>query len=70
VQILSSDKQLPSNSPFLKGYKADWYKDGNLYKYTYGESTDLKTIQNIQKEVSKDFKDAFIIKLKDGQRLK
>ena len=70
VQILTSDKQLPANSPFLKGYKAEWYKDGSLYKYTYGESTDLKTIQTIQKEVSKDFKDAFIIRMKDGRRLK
>ena len=69
VQILSTDKQLPANSPTLKGYKADWYKDGNLYKYTYGESTDMKTIQNIQKQVSKDFKDAFIIRMRDGKRL-
>ena len=69
VQILSSNRQLPANSPSLKGYKADWYKDGNLYKYTYGESTDLKTIQDIQKQVSKDFKDAFIIRMKDGKRL-
>jgi len=69
VQILSTDKQLPANSPSLKGYKADWYKDGNLYKYTYGESTELKTIQQIQKQVSKDFKDAFIIRMRDGKRL-
>ena len=70
VQILSSDRQLPADSPFLKGYNAGWYKDGNLYKYTYGESADLKTIQAIQKELSKDFKDAFVIRMKDGQRLK
>ena len=69
VQILSSDKQLPANSPALKGYKADWYKDGALYKYTYGESTDLKTIQTIQKQATKDFKDAFVIKMQDGKRI-
>ena len=69
VQILSSDRQLPANSPLLKGYKADWYKDGNLYKYTYGETTELKTIQDIQKQVKKDFKDAFIIRMKDGKRI-
>ena len=69
VQILSSDKQLPTNSPALKGYKADWYKDGALYKYTYGESTDLKTIQTIQKQATKDFKDAFVIKMQDGKRI-
>ena len=69
VQILSSDKQLPANSPALKGYKADWYKDGALYKYTYGESTDLQTIQAMQKQVTKDFKDAFVIKMQDGKRI-
>ena len=69
VQILSSDKQLPANSPLLKGYKADWYKDGNLYKYTYGESSDMKTIQNVQRQVKKDFKDAFVIRMKDGKRI-
>ena len=69
VQILSSDRQLPANSPLLKGYKADWYRDGALYKYTYGESTDLNTIQNIQKQATKDFKDAFVIRMQDGKRI-
>jgi N-acetylmuramoyl-L-alanine amidase len=69
VQILSSDKQLASNSPLLKGYKADWYKEGNLYKYTYGESTDFQAIQTIRKNITKDFKDAFIIRMQDGKRL-
>ena len=69
VQILSSDRQLPANSPLLKGYKADWYKDGALYKYTYGESMDIRAIQNIQKQVTKDFKDAFVIKMQDGKRI-
>jgi N-acetylmuramoyl-L-alanine amidase len=69
VQILSSNNQLPANSPSLKGYEADWYKDGNLYKYTYGESTDLRTIQELQKKVKQDFKDAFIIQMKDGRRV-
>jgi N-acetylmuramoyl-L-alanine amidase len=70
IQILSSDKKLPVNSPLLKGYKADCYQDGKLYKYTCGESADMKTIQKLLKEVSGDFKDAFIIRMKDGKRLK
>jgi len=69
VQILSSDKQLAANSPLLKGYPSNWYKDGNLYKYTYGESTDLQAIQTIRRNISKDFKDAFIIRMQDGKRL-
>jgi N-acetylmuramoyl-L-alanine amidase len=71
VQILSSDKKLPAGSPAFKGYKnVGYYQDGKLHKYTYGESTDMKTILKIQKEVSKDFPDAFIIRVKDGKRLK
>jgi N-acetylmuramoyl-L-alanine amidase len=70
VQILSSDKLIPSTSSVFKGYKVDFYKDDGLYKYTCGESTDLKTIQQIQEKTVKDFKGAFVIRLKDGKRLK
>ncbi|MDR2139813.1 MAG: N-acetylmuramoyl-L-alanine amidase [Tannerella sp.] len=70
IQILSSDRKLPANSPLLKGYKADWYVEGKLYKYTYGESTDQKVIQQLLKQVSKKFKDAFIVRFKDGKRIK
>ena len=70
VQILSSDKFLPVSSSIFKGYKVDYYEDGNLYKYTYGESVDLKEIERVQKEVAKDFKGAFVIQMKDGKRLK
>lgn len=61
VQILASPKKLSANSRELKGYKADFYVENNLYKYTYGESTDKKKIMQIRKSLLKDFKDAFII---------
>jgi N-acetylmuramoyl-L-alanine amidase len=70
IQILLSDRKLPAGSPLLKGYKADCYVEGKLYKYTYGESTDQKVIQQLLKQVSKDFKDAFIVRFKDGKRIK
>jgi N-acetylmuramoyl-L-alanine amidase len=70
VQILSSDKRLPAGSPKLKGYKADYYEENGLYKYTYGESTDFNAIRQIQKKASRDFKDAFIIRTRNGKRLK
>lgn len=70
VQILSSDKLLPVTSSVFKGYKVDYYKDNGLYKYTYGESADFKIIQQIQKKVAKDFKGAFVVRLKNGERLK
>jgi N-acetylmuramoyl-L-alanine amidase len=70
IQILTSDRKLPAASPLLKKYKADHYVEGKLYKYTYGESTDQKVIQQLLKQVSKDFKDAFIVRFKDGKRIK
>ena len=70
VQILTSDKRLPAHSPKLKGYKTNFYQEGKIYKYTYGESSDFKEIQKIQRKISKDFPEAFIIRMKDGKRLK
>jgi N-acetylmuramoyl-L-alanine amidase len=69
VQILISDRKLSANSAKLKGYAADCYEEDGLYKYTYGESTDFGSIVQVQKKISKDFKDAFIIRIKNGKRL-
>ncbi|MDR2470190.1 MAG: N-acetylmuramoyl-L-alanine amidase [Tannerella sp.] len=70
IQILSSDRKLAPNSPLLKGYSVDYYMDGKLYKYTCGESTSQKEILKLLKQISKDFKDAFMIRMKDGKRIK
>jgi N-acetylmuramoyl-L-alanine amidase len=69
VQILASPGKLPEKSPQLKGYKAVYYFDKNLYKYTYGESTDWTEINSILKKVAKDFKDAFVVKFENGVRI-
>jgi N-acetylmuramoyl-L-alanine amidase len=69
VQILTSDKKLTARSPLLKGYKADFYIQNKMYKYTYGESSDWKEINKILKKVSKDFKDAFVITFENGVRI-
>lgn len=71
VQFLVSDKKLPNNSPLLKGLSpVDYYKEGNNYKYTYGATTNYNEILKIQKQVRIKFKDAFVIRFKDGQRMK
>jgi N-acetylmuramoyl-L-alanine amidase len=66
VQILATNKKLSKNSRQLKGYKADFYIENNLYKYTYGESSDWNEITRIRKSLLKDFQDAFIIKFENG----
>jgi N-acetylmuramoyl-L-alanine amidase len=71
IQILTSEKKLPANSKQFKGYKnVSFYEENGLYKYTYGESTDLTTIKATHKKIQKDFKGAFIIAFKDGKRVR
>ncbi|GAB6008478.1 N-acetylmuramoyl-L-alanine amidase family protein [Dysgonomonas reticulitermitis] len=71
VQFLISMKKLPDNSSSFKGLTpVTFYKDEGGYKYTYGSTTSLKEIVNIQHQVNIKFKDAFIVKFKDGKRVK
>lgn len=69
VQILATDKKLGKNDKRLKGVKADYYKEGNMYKYTYGESEDYNEIQRKKKEISKKFGQPFIVAFIDGKRV-
>jgi N-acetylmuramoyl-L-alanine amidase len=66
VQIFAILDKLPANSRQFKGYKTDYYVENNLYKYTYGESSDWDEISRIRKSLLKDFKDAFIVKFVNG----
>lgn len=71
VQILTSDRKLPASSKQLKGYKnVDYYKEKGIYKYTYGESTSFNEIKKVRRQLLKDFKDAFIVAFKDGEKVK
>lgn len=62
VQFLTSSQKYEANSPVFKGLSpVNCYKDGTVYKYTYGSATDLKEIITILHEVQPKFKDAFIV---------
>jgi len=69
VQILTSSKQLKEKDPLLKGHKADYFQEKNLYKYTVGETFDWNEIQSLRKNLLKDFKDAFIITFENGVKV-
>ena len=47
-----------------------FYKDGSNYKYTYGSTTDYNEIIKIQRQVRTKFKDAFVVKFRNGERVK
>ena len=70
VQILTSNVKLKSNSRQLKGRDdADFYMDGNIYKYTVGASTNYNEIYRLRKQLLAQFPEAFIIAFKGGQRM-
>ena len=70
VQILASDKQLATNDRQLKGLSGvDCYKEGRLWKYTVGASTNYQEIYQLRKDVLNKFPQAFIIAFKNGERV-
>jgi N-acetylmuramoyl-L-alanine amidase len=69
VQLFALPRPLPANSPHLKGYKADYYVENKLYKYTYGESKSPEEIYRIRKSLLKDFPDAFVVAFEDGVKV-
>ncbi|MDH6308371.1 N-acetylmuramoyl-L-alanine amidase [Dysgonomonas sp. PFB1-18] len=71
VQFLVSPSKLSPGSSKFKGLSpVDYYVEGGSYKYTYGSATNLNEIIKVQRQVRTKFKDAFVIKVKDGVRVK
>jgi len=70
VQILTADKELSLKDKRFKGYdEISFYVEKGVFKYTYGATTDYAKIQSLHRKAAKDFKGAFIIRVKDGIRL-
>jgi N-acetylmuramoyl-L-alanine amidase len=69
IQILTSSSVLPKGSSKLKGLTpVSYYKEGGIYKYTYGESTDYNKVLKTKREITAKFKDCFIIAFKNGEK--
>lgn len=63
IQFLSSDHLLKTGDPALKGLEPfSYYKDGKVYRYTFGQADSSAALANDLKKVKKLFPDAFIIK--------
>ncbi len=69
IQILVSSSKLENNDSRLKGVKADCYNENGMYKYTVGESNDYDEIVRMKTEISKKFKEAFIIAFMNGKKI-
>ncbi len=71
VQFLTSSTLYKAGATQFKGLKnVEHYKEGNLYKYTYGSKKTSAELDKELKEVKSKFKDAFIIKFQNGKRVK
>ena len=69
IQVKASPVKLNEKSKELKGYKTDYFIEGNYYKYTIGESSNWNEINDLRKKIRKDFKDAFIITFENGVKI-
>ena len=70
VQLMASSKPLRMQDGHFKGLSGyDTYQEDNLYKYTYGASTNYNEIYELRKSLSNRFPQAFIIAFKNNKRM-
>ncbi len=72
IQFLSSPKQLKKGAPELKGlWPVESYRDGSVYRYTYGNARTKGELQQKIVEVRRKFKDAFVVAFDEqGNRIR
>lgn len=69
IQVLASADELSGSNPRFQGLSPiSRFKEGNMFKYTYGESQNKSEIETLLKEVRKKIPDAFIIKSVKSRR--
>ncbi|MDE6288335.1 MAG: hypothetical protein K2M00_06085, partial [Muribaculaceae bacterium] len=70
VQFLTSENPLKSTDRRLRGIDdVNYYRHGNLCKYTSGNFSTLEEAKKHLNKVKKLFPEAFIIKMRDGERI-
>lgn len=69
LQIFASSSKLAHGDKRFKGEKAQYYTENGLYKYTIGESNSLEEIQQIKKNLSQKFKEAFVVAFLNGKKI-
>ena len=70
VQIFASSRVLKAGDASFKGLKNCKYtRDGNFYKYTYGECVDYVKAVELQKQIKAKFPDCFVVAFFDGKQI-
>lgn len=71
VQFLVSPTLIKNGDKRFKGLKdVDHYRDGSSYKYTVGATSTLDEANKLLQKVRRQFSDAFVIKTRNGKRIK
>ena len=71
VQFMTSPRVLPAGHSSFKGIrKPEYYREGGMVKYTTGSFATMAEAQKELTRVKKKFRDAFIIKTRNGKRVK
>ena len=70
VQFLTSNRRLKAKDSRLKGLKnVDCHKEGGVWKYTIGASSDYNEIYRLRKKILGKFPQAFIIAYRNGEKV-
>ena len=70
VQIFAASRVLKPGDASFKGLKNCKYtRDGNFYKYTYGETSDYVKAVELQKQIKAKFPDCFVVAFLDGKQI-
>jgi len=70
IQLFAVDRKMKHGASEFKGLKdTDYFREGKLYKYTYGEETDFKKIEKLRKGISKKFPQAYVVAFKNGEKI-
>lgn len=71
IQFMTAPSPLKKGDSRFKGLSpVDYYRDGGMVKYTYGEYSSQSEANARLKKVKQKFRDAFVIKTRDGKRIK
>ena len=69
IQIFISEKVLDPSDSRLKGEEPNYYKEGRVFKYTLGATTDYEEIVELRKNVVAKFPGCFIVAFKNGEKV-
>ena len=71
IQFLSSSRQYTEGAAIFQGLSpVTFYRDGDVYRYTFGSAPTREEISRLLPEVRRKFRDAFIIEMIDGVRVR